>query len=50
MQTQKGHVLKFVHQGKTFNPHVGVRTFPRETYGVSEESPDQFKNRHTLTG
>jgi len=33
-------MLKFVAKGKTFNPHIGVRTFPRQTYGVSEESPE----------
>ena len=47
---QQGHVLKFVAQGRTFNPKVGVRTFPRQTFGLSEDSPDQFKNRHSLTG
>jgi len=32
---QKGHILKFVHHGKRFNQNVGIKTFPRQTYGVS---------------
>jgi hypothetical protein len=47
---QKGHVLKFIAQGRTFNSNVGVRTYPRQTYGVSEESPEEFRQKHSLTG
>jgi hypothetical protein len=37
---EKGHILKFVARGRTFDPNVGIRTYPRQTYGLSEESPD----------
>lgn len=49
-QLQKGHILKFVAQGRTFNPNVGIKTFPRQTYGVSEDSPREFRQTYTLTG
>ncbi len=45
---QDTHVMKFVLQGK---PHIetrGIRTFPQHTYGVSAESPDHFRQTHSL--
>lgn len=33
---EQGHVLKFVIKGKTFDENVGIKTFPQQTYGVSE--------------
>lgn len=47
---QKGHVLKFVAKGKTFSSNVGVKAFPQQTFGVSEDSPEEFKQKYTLTG
>lgn len=41
-------ILKFVGKGPTFPSNVGIRTFPHQTYGVSKESPDQFKHKHTI--
>ena len=43
------HVLKIVNNGRTFDPNQGVKCYPRQTYGLSEESPDHFKGRHALT-
>ena len=40
--------MKFVHQGRTHAENKGIRTFPHHTYGVSRESPDHFKQNHTL--
>jgi hypothetical protein len=45
---QDTHVMKFVLQGK---PHIetrGIRTFPHHTYGISAESPDHFRQTHSL--
>ena len=47
---QQGHALKFVITGKTFDPNVGIKTYPRQTYGLSLDSPDYFKNKSSLTG
>ena len=44
----KGHVLGFVLRGKTVDENVGIKAFPKQTYGVSEESPDWFKKKHSL--
>jgi hypothetical protein len=33
---EQGHILKFVSRGKTFDENVGIRVYPRQTYGVSE--------------
>ena len=41
-------ILKFVSTGATSPTNVGIRTFPHQTYGVSRESPDQFKKKHTI--
>ena len=41
-------VLKFVAKGQTEPTNVGIRTFPNQTFGVSKESPDQFKHKHTI--
>lgn len=29
------HILKIVLKGKTFNPNVGVKCYPKQTYGIS---------------
>lgn len=42
------HILKIVNNGRTFNPNVGVKCYPRQTYGISEEAPDEFKGSHSL--
>jgi len=42
------HILKFLTQESKSPQTVGIRTFPHQTYGVSRESPDQFKKTHTL--
>ena len=47
---EQGHVLKFVIKGKTFDENVGIKTFPQQTYGVSEESPEWFTQSYTLQG
>jgi hypothetical protein len=39
---QQAHVLKFAMYGKTIDQNTGIRTFSRQTYGVSEESPEEF--------
>ena len=41
-------MLDFVNKGATSPTNVGIRTFPHQTYGVSRESPDQFKKKHTI--
>ena len=41
-------MLKFVAKGATSPTNVGVRTFPHETFGVSRESPDHFKQKHSI--
>jgi len=41
-------LLKFMESGATAPTNVGIRTFPHHTYGVSKESPDQFKKKHTI--
>lgn len=33
------HALKFLIKGNTFPSNVGVKCFPRQTYGVSQEAP-----------
>ena len=45
---QEAGVLKFVATGQTSPTNTGIRTFPSHTYGVSKESPDHFKQRHTI--
>lgn len=42
------HILKIVNNGRTFNPNVGIKCYPRQTYGASEETPDQLKGTHSL--
>lgn len=42
------NLLKFVNLGRTEPTNVGIRTFPHHTFGVSRESPDQFKKTHTI--
>lgn len=44
------HHLKFVIKGKTFPTNVGIKCSPQQTYGVSEEAPEEFKINHTLIG
>ena len=44
------HALKFIIKGSTFPSNIGVKCYPQQTYGVSEEAPDQFKFDHTLIG
>lgn len=46
--TSSGHILKIVIDGKTFPQHVGIRCSPHQTYGVSQESPEEFKASNTL--
>lgn len=29
------HILKIVLKGKTFRPDVGIKTYPKQTYGIS---------------
>ena len=41
-------LLKFIAKGQTSPSNTGIRTFPQNTYGVSKESPDHFKQRHTI--
>lgn len=47
MQQDSG-ILKFVAMGQTSPAKVGLRTFPRQTFGVSKESPEHFQRRHTF--
>lgn len=42
------HILKFLNQDDKSPRAAGIRTFPHQTYGVSKDSPDQFKKKHTL--
>ena len=44
------HLLNFVIKGKTFPPTGGIKCSPQQTYGVSSESPEEFKLDHTLIG
>lgn len=29
------HILKIVLRGKPFNPNIGVKCYPKQTYGTS---------------
>ena len=40
------HILKIVLKGKTFRPDVGIKTYPKQTYGISSESPTHFNSSH----
>lgn len=41
-------ILSFIDKGSSMSQNRGIRTFPDQTYGVSRESPDQFKKKHTM--
>lgn len=41
-------LLKFVNTGNTSPTNLGIKTFPHNTFGVSKESPDHFKQKHTI--
>lgn len=45
--TQTG-VLKFVGQAPREAPNRGIRTFPHHTYGLSRDSPDHFRQKHSI--
>lgn len=41
-------LMKFMSNGPPEPPHRGIRTFPQQTYGVSEESPHHFQLSNTI--
>lgn len=41
------HALKFANR-ESERVTLGIRTFPHLLYGVSEDSPDHFKQKYTL--
>lgn len=43
------HILKIVLKGNTFRSDIGIRTNPKQTYGISEESPTHFNSTYGLT-
>ena len=45
---EQAGVLSFVAKGNTSPSSGGIRTFPQNTYGVSKESPDHFRQKHTI--
>ena len=40
--------MKFVNESNSKIKQQGIRCFPQQSYGVSSESPDYFKNKNTL--
>lgn len=45
---QNNNLLKFVERGTTDLTNRGIRTFPHQTYGLSRESPDHFRQTHSI--
>jgi len=42
------HILKLIMKGKGINEENGIKCYPRQTYGVSEDSPDIFKTKNGI--